>query len=406
MNKLILSIGIVLVSVFAQAQMILEYDIATPNTTIALPLAGTVNVSVDWGDGYEEQVFTTAGDKAHTFATTGTKTVTITGTLSGYGSNTIPTGNRLSKVLSWDGLGITSFAFAFKNASILTQVPNTLPESVLYLNEMLSGASTFNQNIGEWNTGNVTNMSGMFHSAYAFNQNIGSWNTSNVIDMSYMFTSAYNFNQNIGEWNTRNVTKMSFMFFNASYFNQNIGTWSTSKVTDMSFMFAAAYYFNQNLGTWNISNVVDMNTMFYGTALCTYNYDQLLKGWATQTVHPNVDFDAGSSKYSAASTSARAKLVGNGWKIKDADMGITDHAKCITTSVGKGSADGITMRFWPNPVNDKMYINSTISSYQIVNQKGIAVLSGKDATQIDCRILPIGLYTILLDGVNHKFVKE
>ena len=45
----------------------------------------------------------------------------------------------------------------------------------------------FNQNIGSWNTANVTNMSDMFHGASAFNQDIGSWNTANVTNMSDMF---------------------------------------------------------------------------------------------------------------------------------------------------------------------------------------------------------------------------
>jgi len=45
---------------------------------------------------------------------------------------------------------------------------------------MFLGAAAFNQNIGTWNTGAVTNMSSMFWSAAAFNQNIGTWNTAAV----------------------------------------------------------------------------------------------------------------------------------------------------------------------------------------------------------------------------------
>ena len=71
---------------------------------------------------------------------------------------------------------------------------------------MFDQASTFNHNIGNWNTSSVINMEGMFRKAITFNQNIGGWNTSNVNYMSYMFNEASGFNQDLSGWCVTKIT--------------------------------------------------------------------------------------------------------------------------------------------------------------------------------------------------------
>ncbi|MDB2314677.1 BspA family leucine-rich repeat surface protein, partial [Flavobacteriaceae bacterium] len=80
-------------------------------------------------------------------------------------------------------------------------------------------------------TTKVTDMSNLFYENTTFNQEIGNWDTSNVTNMSGLF-EGFNqspiFNKDISHWNTSNVTDMSEMFYRNHAFNQDIGGWDTS----------------------------------------------------------------------------------------------------------------------------------------------------------------------------------
>jgi surface protein len=73
------------------------------------------------------------------------------------------------------------------------------------MSEMFQGAASFNRDLSNWKTGNVTSMEGMFNGAGMFNQPIGSWNTENVTNMVQMFRGAVLFNQDLSGWNVRNL---------------------------------------------------------------------------------------------------------------------------------------------------------------------------------------------------------
>lgn len=95
--------------------------------------------------------------------------------------------------------------------------------------------------ISNWNTSEITNMSGLFQNAGEFNDDISNWNTSNVTSMASMFQNASNFNQDISNWNVGKVTTFLNMFNNASSFDQNIFIWNVGENGQSNILFGTMF---------------------------------------------------------------------------------------------------------------------------------------------------------------------
>jgi surface protein len=188
-----------------------------PTTIAGLP-AGILSVVGDLCAVIINDRAWTAAERADTYTNAGTYVVRASGgvtvRLGDRGASPVAawTGTLLS-VLSWGNLGWTSFDSGLRSVAGNFAVPRSVPSSVTTMSNMFRDASTFNQDIGSWDTSSVTNMGAMFLGATAFNQDIGSWNTSIVTTMSSMFQNANAFNQDLGAWSLRLAgVDMAFMF--------------------------------------------------------------------------------------------------------------------------------------------------------------------------------------------------
>jgi hypothetical protein len=305
---------------------------SSTSTQFKLPLTTStgLNAVVDWGDSTTDTITVyNAAEVTHTYASSGTYTISITGTLPGF--RFVNAGDKLKiiNISSWGVLDITTTS-VFRGCTNLTcsatDAPTITSTSLL---STFQSCTNFNGNIGNWDMSAVTNCSLMFSSATAFNNggssSIGNWDVSAVTNMGNMFSFS-GFNQNIGSWNTGLVTNMGNMFQSATAFNNggssSIGNWNTSSVTIMTSIFASATAFDQNIGSWNVEAVTAIGNFMQGKSSANYsaaNLDAIYNGWSTQSVQPNLTISFGSIKYTAAGQTGRDTLdnAPNNWTITD-----------------------------------------------------------------------------------------
>ncbi len=308
--------------------------------------------------------------------------------------------DKLLTIEQWGTGKWTSMNNAFAGCTNLTgptfaDTPDL--SNVTDLSWMFSGATSFNQYIGYWDTSNITNMSGMFSGANAFNLDIWRWDTSSVTDMSYMFAAANTFNQNLHNWNVSMVTNMSSMFYSADSFNGSVTSWNTGSATNMSYMFFDAVSFDQDLFSWDVADVTDMTGIFGNVTLSTANYDSLLISWNLQSLQSGVTFDGGNSKYCKGEI-ARDNMTnpsGHNWTITDGGRNCTAYDDFVITiktdNPGTSSNVQFTIPTFPT---------QTYNYHVDCDNDGINETTSPATGDYTCNYLAAGTYTIRIKDAS------
>ncbi|MDQ5912905.1 MAG: hypothetical protein QG659_327 [Patescibacteria group bacterium] len=266
---------------------------ASSSTQFTIPTTGAgYNYSVDCDDNGLFDATGQTGNYTCNYGSAGTYSVVISGTFpSIYFNNT---GDRLKllEIQQWGNNAWSSMYRAFYGAANmqLTAVDTPNLSNVTNMSSMFNGATSFNQNINNWDVSHVTDFLYAFQGASSFNQDLNSWNTSSAINMGGMFLLASSFNGDISSWDTSQVTSMNSMF-NTSAFNQDISAWNVSNVTGMQNMLRSTP-FNYNIGGWNVSGVTNMYRMF---AQSSFNQD--ISGWDVSSVTTMKDMFSGATAF-------------------------------------------------------------------------------------------------------------
>jgi hypothetical protein len=254
---------------------------SSTSTQFKLPLVNStgLNIVVDWGDATTSTITSyTAAAVTHSYASAGTYTISITGTLQ---------------------------SFAFANAGDKLKILEVQSWGVLHI------APTSNQ---------------VFHTCTNLTCIATDAPKITHTNFNFMFFNCVNFNGAIGNWDVSGIQFFTFAFCNTTVFNQPLNNWDTSSALGMSNMFrtitGTPVAFNQDIGSWDVSNVTDFSDFMTGKTAATFsttNLDAIYNGWVTVQLSLNITF--GTAKYSAAGTAGRNYLTGTKlWTITDGGL--------------------------------------------------------------------------------------
>lgn len=272
-----------LASATSQVPFVTLWQTTTANEQITIPThsGSNYNYNIDWGDGTIETNVT--GNAVHTYATPGSKTISITGIFPRifFSNNPASDKDKIFEVSQWGDITWTSMQRAFYGCSNLNVTATDAPDlsNATNMRDMFRNTDLSVGNVGNWDVSNVTDMVGLFRNTL-FNSPLASWDVSNVTLFHFMFFSADLFNQPIGNWDVSNATNMRDMFGYAASFDQDLSNWEVSNVTNMFAMFQGTGDYDQDMSNWDVSSVTNMAGMF----IDAHSFNQDITGWDVGSV--------------------------------------------------------------------------------------------------------------------------
>jgi surface protein len=340
------------------------WSVASDGDSITLPLlsGGTYSGTINWGDGSSDTL--SYANRTHTFASAGTKTITLSGTIDGFKFDNGGDKTKFLDVSNWGNLkittnraffGCTNFTISATDAPLVTAgngdywfynchalgTPDLSSWDVSSVTNWQNAfrANNLNPIITGWIHGNVTKVRQMFLNNTSWNRSLDGQDFSGVTDAYEFMRGCTGFNSSVANlsfgtnanlygmlqsctaftgtgldsWNTSNVDSFNRTFSSCSNMNGDISAFDTSNVTNMTYMLNQCDAFRGAMDGWDINQVTNLASFMNGaTGTTTVNYDALLIAWDAQgAMSFSGTANFGGSKYTSggAAETARTSLI-------------------------------------------------------------------------------------------------
>jgi len=169
-------------------------DTSSATKTIVLPLsANPVDIHVNWGDGsYSHITAYDQVDKSHEYATTGTKTIKIVGTLKGWAFSAAGDKIKLTFISQWGCFDLSASQIFHGCVELEVTASDAPTVSATYLYYCFNECRKMT-NIGNaagWDVSSAIIMRAFLRYCNVFNQDLSPLDISSVYNMVEMFLSS------------------------------------------------------------------------------------------------------------------------------------------------------------------------------------------------------------------------
>ena len=193
----------------------------------------------------------------------------------------------------WDTKAVQNMSFLFFGCSSLCSLPEIGKWNTSNVTDMSFMFAAFDSKINIYDYFNAINIiKGEENKPISKNDIFEMYNkiNENNINLIDYCVNPYNVNENtiesyfpdISSWDTGKVTDMSGMFFLCTSLEvlPNISKWNTSRVNNISGMFnSCSSLIFINLSNWDVKNIVQMSCLFMNCSSLSYIFD--LSKWET-----------------------------------------------------------------------------------------------------------------------------
>jgi len=267
--------------------------------TVTLPMTGSVNTVIDWGDGSPPETVTT-DSITHVYATADDYTIAITGSCDVFAFDNAGDKLKLIELLAW-GTDFTFSDLDFFGCSNLVTASDL----------GASGATP-------------TYLSNAFRSCTGLTSlDLTGFDTSSCTDMNSMFAGCSSLTSlDLTSFDTSSCASMNSMFLVCSSLTSlDLTSFDTSSCTDMNsmFVFCSSLTSDPGIVGFNVESLTTAASMCFiaNSMLSTAEYNAILVAWEAQAVQNNVNVHFGDATYSGAGATARAALIADGWTVSD-----------------------------------------------------------------------------------------